>query len=163
MGEDFEARANGAAFGVVGAINEARYASLDDGACAHAARLDGDVEGGISEAVVAEKAGGFAKSNHFRMGGGVIVANGAVARSSENLAVVNERRSDRNFAGCGRGACFSQGFLHELDVIFHCRRENNTLKQGEKKESRRCLTIGEGANKLGACANSWGDCFKSIF
>ena len=162
MGEDFEAGANGTAFWVIGPVDEARHTGLDDGACTHAARLDGDVERSISKTIVAEKAGGLAKDNHFRVGRGIIIANCAVARSSENLAVMNEHRADRNFAACGCGTRFTQGLLHELDVNFHCRRENNTLKQGEKKERRRCLTIGEGGNKLSACANSWGDCFKSI-
>src|SRR5438876_237280 len=116
----------------------------------------------IKPSICAEKAAGFAKDNHSRVGRRRIIANCAVARSSENLAVMNEHRADRNFAACGCGARFTQGLLHELDVNFHCRRENNTLKQGEKKERRRCLTIGEGGNKLSACANSWGDCFKSI-
>ncbi len=53
VGEDFEAGADGAAFGIVGAVDEARNTGLDDGACAHAAGLDGDVERGITKAVVA--------------------------------------------------------------------------------------------------------------
>jgi len=162
MGEDFEAGANGTAFRVIGPVDEAPDAGLYDAAGAHAARLDGDIERSISKTIVAEKAGGFAKDNHFRMGRGIIIANCTVARSSENLAVMNEHRADRNFGACGRGTRFTQGLLHELDVNFHCRRENTTLKQGEKKERRHCLTIGEGGNKLSACANSWGDCFKSI-
>jgi len=79
MGEDFEAGADSAAFGIVGAVDEARDTGLDDGAGAHAARLDSDVQRGVGEAIVAEKAGGFAKDNHFRVGGGIIVANRAVA------------------------------------------------------------------------------------
>ena len=43
VGEDFEAGVDGAAFGVVGAVNKARDASLDDGTRAHAAGLNGDV------------------------------------------------------------------------------------------------------------------------
>jgi hypothetical protein len=33
----------------------------------------------------------------------------------------------------------------------------------EQNKGSRCLTIGEGGNKLSPCGNSWNDCFKSIF
>jgi len=125
LGEDFEAGADGAAFGVVGSVDETRDTSLDDGACAHAAGLDGDVERGISEAVVGEKAGGFAKNNHFRVGRGVIVVDGAIASTSKNLIVVDEHGADGDFAGFGGGAGFRQRFLHELNVSFHLPREDN--------------------------------------
>jgi len=78
VGEDFEAGADGAAFGIVGAIDEARDPGLNDGAGAHAAELDGDVERGIRKAVVAKKAGGFSQSNDFGVGRGVAIANGAI-------------------------------------------------------------------------------------
>ncbi len=132
MVEDFEAGADGAAFGVVGAVDEARDTGLDDGACAHAARLDSDVECGIGEAVVAEKAGGFAKDDDFGVGGGVAIADGAVARTGEDLAVMDEYGADGNLAGYGRGTSFGQGFLHILDVSFHLRRENNMREEGKR-------------------------------
>ena len=131
VGEDFEAGADGAAFGVVGAVDEAWDAGLNDGASAHATRLDRDVERSTGEAVVAEKAGGFAKDNHFRVGSGVIVADGAIAGTAENLAVVDEHGADGDFAGYSCGARFSDRLLHELDVCFHLPRENNT--RGEEK------------------------------
>jgi len=126
VGEDFEAGTDGATLGVVGAVHEAGDAGLDDGAGAHAARLDGDVERGVGEAVVAEKAGGFANDDDFGVGGGVAVANGAIAGTSEDLGVVDEHGADGNFAGCGGGTGFDERFLHELNVSFHLRRENNT-------------------------------------
>src|SRR5207245_1725943 len=75
--------------GVVGTVNEAWDAGLDDSAGAHAAGLDGDVERGVGEAVVAEKARGFAENDHFRVGSGVIAADGAIAGAGQNLAVVD--------------------------------------------------------------------------
>jgi hypothetical protein len=171
VGKDLETGADGATFGVVGTVDETWDTGLDDGAGAHAAGLDGDVERGISEAIVAEKAGGFAKGNHFRMGCGVIVADGAIASTSEDLAFVDEQGADGDFTGFGRRTRFGQGFLHELDVGFHAKRENNMhnkrnriyAENTEKTEKSCCLTIGEGGNKLGACGNSWSDCSKWIF
>jgi hypothetical protein len=48
VGEDFEAGADGAAFRIVGAVDETRDTGLEDCARAHTARLDGDIESGTS-------------------------------------------------------------------------------------------------------------------
>jgi hypothetical protein len=106
VGKDFEAGADGAAFWIVGAVNEAWNSGLDDRTGAHAARLDGDVEGGIGQAVVAEKTGGFAKDHYFRVSRGVIVADCAIAGTGKNLAFVDEHSTNGNFAGFGGGSCF---------------------------------------------------------
>jgi hypothetical protein len=125
VGEDLEAGADGTALGIFGTVNEARDAGLDDGAGAHAARLDGDVKGRIGEAVVAEKTSGFAKDDDFGVGGGNAVADGAIAGTGQNLAVVDDHSADRDFAGLGGGTGLSKSFPHELDVSFHVERENN--------------------------------------
>ncbi len=128
VGEDFEAGADGAAFGIVGAVDEARDACLDNGAGAHTAGFDGDVERGISETVVAENAGSFAEGDDFRMRGGVAIADRAVTRTGEGFAFVDEHRADGHFADCGRGTSFGQGLLHELDLGFHLPREDNMFR-----------------------------------
>src|SRR5260370_12511239 len=58
VGEDFEAGADGAAFGIVGAVDEAGDTGLGDSGRAHAATRGGDGQRGISEALGSEKAGG---------------------------------------------------------------------------------------------------------
>jgi hypothetical protein len=174
VGEDFEAGADGAGFGVVSAVDEAGDAGLDDGAGAHAAGLDGDVERGVGETVVAEKTRGLAQGNDFGVGGGVAIADGAVPATGEDLAGADEYGADWDFAGFGCGARLNERFLHELDIGFHLRRENNmrgkrnginteNAENTEKKDESSCLTIGEGGNTLSACGNSWSACFKWIF
>src|ERR1700674_4234259 len=106
MGEGFEAGADAAALGIVGAVDEAGSASLDQRAGAHGAGLDGYVQSGTSEAVVAKEACGFAKDDDFGMGGGVIVADGAIAGAREDFAVVDKHGADGDFAGCGRETRF---------------------------------------------------------
>lgn len=106
VGEDFEAGADGAAFGIVGAVDETRDSGLDDRASAHAAGLEGDVERSVGKTVVAEKAGSFAEDNDFGVGGWVTVADGAVAGTGEDLAVVDEDSSNGDFAGGRRRAGF---------------------------------------------------------
>lgn len=80
--KDFEAGADGAALGVFGPVDEARDTGLDHRPGAHAAGFDGDVQGGVGEAVVAEEPGGFAKDDDFGVGGWIVVANGAIAGAS---------------------------------------------------------------------------------
>ncbi len=132
VGEDFEAGTNCPAFGIIRAVNETREPRLDDGACAHGARLDGDVKRGVGEAVVAKNTCSFAKNNDFGVSGGVAIADGAVARTGENFAVMDEHGADGDFAGCSGSVRFNQRFPHELDVSFHLRRENNTRKQWKR-------------------------------
>ena len=66
------------------------------------------------------------------MGRRVVVANRAVAGTGENLAVMDEHGADGDFAGGGRGTRFRERLLHELDVRFHLRRENNTRKDRKR-------------------------------
>lgn len=124
VGEDFEAGADGAAFGIIGAVDKARDTGLDDGARTHAARLNGDVKRGVREAVVAKEAGGFAQRDDFGVGSGVAIANGAIASTGEDFAVVDDHGADGDFAGRGCGAGFRECFLHELGVGFHVPRED---------------------------------------
>ncbi len=132
IGKDFEAGVDGAALGVVGAVDEARDAGLNDRAGAHAAGLDGDVERCVCEAIVAEEARGFTKDDDFGVGGWIVVADSAVAGAGENLSVVNQDGSDGDFAGEGRGAGLRECFLHELEVSFHLWREDSTGKEKKR-------------------------------
>ena len=101
VGEDLEAGAESATFGIIGAVNETGDAGLDDSAGAHAAGLDGDVQGGVSETIVAEAAGGFTKHDDFGVSGRVIVADGAITGARKNLSVVNQNGADRHLASIG--------------------------------------------------------------
>jgi hypothetical protein len=134
VGEDFEAGADGTALGIFGTVNEARDAGLDDGAGAHAAGLDGDVERGVGETVVGEPSGGFAKDDDFGVGGGVVVTNGAVAGTCEDSIVVNEHGADRNFTGISRSTSFGESELHEMKIVGHQRHEDN-MGKGEFRRS----------------------------
>ena len=129
IGKDFEAGADGAALGVIRSVDEAWDTGLNDRAGAHAAGLNGDVERRVREAIVAEEAGGFTKHDDFGVGGRIVVADGAIAGTRENLSVVNQDGSDGHFASEGRGAGFRECFLHEWEVSFHLRREDSMGKE----------------------------------
>ena len=122
-GEQLEAGTERAAFGVVGGVDEARNPRLDDRASAHGAGLEGNVEDGAGEAVVAEKARGLANNDNFGVGGGVIIADSAIAREGENGIVMDEHGANGDFAGVGRGAGFVESNLHKVEVVRHGRNE----------------------------------------
>ena len=111
--------ADGAGFGVVGAVDQASDAGVDHGSGAHGAGLDGDEELAVAQAMVAEGGAGLAQGDDFGVGGGVAVADGAVAGAGENLTFVYEHSADRDFAGFGCGTRFCESFLYELDVSFY--------------------------------------------
>ncbi len=119
VGEDFETGANGAAFGVVGTVDEARYAGLNHGAGAHGAGFEGDIERGSSQAVVGKDACGFAKNDDFGVSGGIVVANCAVTGASDDFIFVNEDSADGNFTGFGGGAGFVERELHVVEIGRH--------------------------------------------
>jgi hypothetical protein len=126
--EDCEAGAEGAALGVVGGVNDAWNARLDDRASAHAAGLECNVKSGARKAVVAKQARGFAKDDDFGVGGGVVVTNGAVAGTGEDCIVVDKHGADRNFADISRSAGFGESELHEMKIVGHQRHEDNMGK-----------------------------------
>ncbi len=141
VGKHFKAGADGSAFGIVGAVDEARDTCLDNGACTHAAGLNGNVERGISKTVVGQQAGGLAQNDNLCVSRWVVVADGAVAGTGEDLAIVDEHGADRDFASYRCGARFGQGFLHELDVSFHLRRENNMRREQKRNEANAQVLI----------------------
>jgi quercetin dioxygenase-like cupin family protein len=128
-GEQLEAGTEGSAFGIVRGIDESRNPSLDDRTSAHGAGLEGDVEDGASEAIVAEEVGGLSKDDDFGVRSWVVLANGAIAGTRENDIVVDEHRADGDFAGVGRGAGFVESKLHIVEVVRHNRNEGKSLTQ----------------------------------
>jgi hypothetical protein len=106
-GENLETRAGCAPLGVVGAINDARDAGLDDGSGAHAAGFYGDVQGCARHAVVAEKPRGFTNCYHLGVRCGVAVTNCAVARAGQDLTIVDDERANGDFTA---GRCIAAFF-----------------------------------------------------
>ena len=134
--EDFETGTNGATLWIVGAVDEARDASLDNGPGTHAARFQGDVESRASHAVIGEEASCFADYDDFGVRGGIAHANRAVAGAGQNFAVLDEHGPDGDFARGGRGAGFVEGHFHERDVRFHLGREDNMRGEVTKQRQK---------------------------
>ena len=119
--QKFEAGVERAAFWIIGAVNDATNTRLNDGAGTHGARLEGDVKSGVREAVVAEKMRAFANHHNFGVGGGVVVADGAVAGAREDGGIVNKDRANGNLSRVRGSLCFSESELHEMQIVRHGR------------------------------------------
>jgi len=65
------------------------------------------------------------------VGGGIAIANRAVAGAGEDFTIVDDAGADRDFAGSHRCARLLEGELHERDVKVddsHVGPENSTWK-----------------------------------
>ncbi len=115
--------AEGATFGIIGAVDESWDTRLDDCAGAHRARLERDIKSGVGKAIVAENSRGFAQHNDFGMRSGIIVANGAIAGARQVHIIVNQHRADRDFAGIRGSASLFESKAHEMEIVRHAKRE----------------------------------------
>ncbi len=116
MVEDGETGADGAAFHVICAVDEAGDARLDHSPGAHGAGLDGDVESRVEEAVIFDFLRGGAEGDDFGVGGGVAIGDGTVAGAGDDAAFVDDDGTDGDFTAIGGEAGFFQRGLHEGDV-----------------------------------------------
>jgi hypothetical protein len=119
IGENLETRTDCAAFGIVGAIDEARDAGLDDGAGAHGAGFYRGVECCAGHAKVAEEASRFANYDDFGVRGWVAVMNCSIAGTGQDLPIMDDECADGDFAGGCCSAGFLEGQLHEGNVSVH--------------------------------------------
>jgi len=126
-GEQFEAGAESSAFWVVGCVDQAGDAGLDDGAGAHGAGFERYVKSSFRETVVAKFFRGFTKHHDFCVRGRVAIANGAIAAASENFLAIDKHGADGDFAGLGTGSSFFQCDLHEFRIVHRGVVENITL------------------------------------
>src|SRR5690606_13448559 len=87
---------------------------------AHGAGFQGDVEGGAGQAVVGVAGGGLAQGDHFRMGAGVMAADGLIEAAADDPAVAHQNGTHRHFTQFGTLARFGDGLTHEIDISwFH--------------------------------------------
>ena len=124
--EDFETGAKGAAFWVISSIDDAWDTCLNDSAGAHGAGLKGDVEDSVGEAVVAEKARGFANHDDLGVSGGIIIADGAIAGTRNHIVLMNKDSANGDFTGIRGSLRFGESELHEIQIVWHRRNENST-------------------------------------
>ena len=122
VGAEAEEGVDGAGFGVGAAVDEAREAGLDDGARAHGAGFEGDVEGAVEEAPALEGFAGLAQGDDFGVGGGIVVGFAAVEAAADDARgfagrVMDNESADGDFARSGGLAGEDKSVGHPARII----------------------------------------------
>ena len=96
---------------------------MDEGARAHLARFDGDVEGGAAETVVTGSGGRIPQRGNLGMCGRVRGADRVIVTATDHRAVgpVHDDGADRDLAGGQGPPGFAQRLAHRRLVIHRFR------------------------------------------
>ena len=98
MIQDLQHGMDGTSLGICSSVNQTANSRVRDGAGAHGARLDRDVEIAIEESIVADGLSGFAQREDFGMSGGIVRTEGTIAAATDHPTLVNDDGSHRHFA-----------------------------------------------------------------
>ncbi len=109
---DLHHRAHCPGFWVVGAIDQALDASVNQGAGAHGARFNCNKQVAGCQAVITEGCTGFAQSDDLGVGGGVGVRDVAVPAAAYDFSVADHDRTDGNLAHFQSPMGTTQSFFH---------------------------------------------------
>ena len=101
---------------VARAENQPGHAGVHERAGAHDAGFDGDVEGGVFEAVVVQDGGAIAEGLDFGVSRGVRCGYGGVAAAADVALLVNQYGADGDLSGHSGGAGQLDGLAHETGV-----------------------------------------------
>jgi hypothetical protein len=88
----------GTGLGIGRTVDDSLDPSMDDGPGAHDTGLQGDIENGAGEAVVADPPGGVAQCRDLGMGGGIGGGDGAIPTLADDRAVAYQERAHRDLA-----------------------------------------------------------------
>ena len=110
--EQVDAIVDGASLRVGGGVDDAAEAGVGDGASAHGAGLEGDVQVAAIEAASAAGGEGGADGLQFGMGGGIGELAHAIALGGEDAIALHDDGADRGFTGGG-------GFRGEIEGEVH--------------------------------------------
>ena len=126
-GQQLEAGAIGAALWIVGSVDHARNAGLNDRASTHGAGLECYVESCLRQAIISELSRSFPEHHDFGVGGRVAISNGAIAAPRENFIPAHQHGTDRDLTGFGACPRFLHRNFHEFLVAHRFPTENITL------------------------------------
>jgi hypothetical protein len=112
-GVELHAVVHRAAFRIGGPVIKPADARKRDGARAHRARLERDVEIAIDQPLGTERRAGGADGDDLGMGGRVMVDERAIAGAGDDGAVMHNDAADRNLATVAGRVRFLQRLVHE--------------------------------------------------
>ena len=118
--EEIHEAAADARLGVVGAEVDLGDPGEDDGAGAHRARFERDVEFGAFQAPALEVRGRLGDRQDFGMGGGVLQQFALVVGLSDDLPIADNDATDGHLADVHGALGFTQGVAHvSLILVLH--------------------------------------------
>lgn len=112
-GGQIRKRAEESALGVGRAKDAGRGSRLNDGASAHGAGLQGDVDRAACEAPAPEHLRRFAHSDELCVGGEILGVLAGVSAAGDHLAVEDDDSADGDLAFRRRESSQRDGLLHE--------------------------------------------------
>ena len=112
MVEHLQHRVNCSSLGVFCSVDQAADARVRDGAGAHRAGFDRDIQIAVQQAIIADRLRSFTKRQYFGMGRGIVGADRPIASPAYDLAIVDNNRANRNFAHRQRTLRLAKSFFH---------------------------------------------------
>jgi len=114
--KDFQGRAARTRLRIGSPVNDTSQTGLNDGAGAHGARFNCNIEVATFQPVVPKLFGGAAQGQDLRVSSGVGEPKGTIVRSRDHLVVLDHDCPHRNFS-LGFGLLrFPEGAAHEIRV-----------------------------------------------
>ena len=99
-------------FRIIRTVYQSFEASMNQGACAHGARLNRSEQLAVSHTVIAQVCPSFAKSDDFCMGRGIGVSEVAVPAATDDLAATHDDCTYRNLSPVERPSRSSESLFH---------------------------------------------------
>ena len=116
MVKQIQHRARRAGFRLCGTPYDTFQPRIQQGPCAHGARLQGDVKRAIVQAVIAQFFSGRTQGQDFGMGAGVVQTDGGVVGLRHHFTVHHHHRAHGHFP-CFTGCLgLLQGQAHEIVI-----------------------------------------------
>jgi hypothetical protein len=114
--QDLHHRTDGTSLGVIRAVNQAFQPGVHQSASAHGARFNCSKQFTAFQTMVDESGTGLSQGHDLSVSSRIGIGEVAVPSASNDLAVVNNNRADRNFSGLERALGGAESFFHEKFV-----------------------------------------------
>src|SRR6516165_3217892 len=119
-GEELDAVIDRAALRIGGAVVKSPHAGESDGAGAHGARLERDIEVAILEPLGVKKRARLPDRHDFGVGCWIAVSDHPVAGAGDRFALAHDDAADRHLAAAASGASLVERYVHESGHHTHC-------------------------------------------
>ena len=118
--QDFQSRTARTSFRIGSSVDDTSQTSLNDGAGAHSARFNCNIQIAAFQPVVPKLFGGASQGQDLRVSGGVLEPKGAIVRPRDDPFILHQHCPHGNFSLPFGFLCLPEGASHEISV---CSRE----------------------------------------